>query len=79
MTPHALGLANLLTFLLEHHAEDIGVVSYSITASTVALKAPPKGATMLGWAWEPSPLTGQLMHRTPSGIFIFAPATKVSA
>jgi hypothetical protein len=51
MTPHALGLANLLTFLLEHHAEDIGVVSYSITASTVSLKAPPKGATMLGWAW----------------------------
>jgi hypothetical protein len=79
MTPHALGLSNLLTFLLEHHAEDIGVVSYSITASTVALKAPPKGATMLGWAWEPSPLTGQLMHRTPSGIFIFAPANEVSA
>ena len=79
MTPHALGLSNLLTFLLEHHAEDIGVVSYSITASTVALKSPPKGATMLGWAWEPSPLTGQLMHRTPSGIFICAPATEVSA
>ena len=79
MTPHALGLSNLLTFLLEHHAEDIGVVSYSITASTVALKAPPKGATMLGWAWEPSPLTGQLMHRTPSGIFISAPSTEVSA
>lgn len=79
MTPHALGLSNLLTFLLEHHAEDIGVVSYSITASTVALKCPPKGATMLGWAWEPSPLTGQLMHRTPSGIFVFAPSTEVSA
>lgn len=79
MTHHALGLSNLLTFLLEHHAEDIGVVSYSITASTVALKSPPKGATMLGWAWEPSPLTGQLMHRTPSGIFIFAPSTEVSA
>ena len=79
MTPHALGLSNLLTFLLEHHAEDIGVVSYSITASTIALKSPPKGATMLGWAWEPSPLTGQLMHRTPSGIFIFAPTTEVSA
>lgn len=79
MTPHALGLSNLLTFLLEHHAEDIGVVSYSITASTIALKSPPKGATMLGWAWEPSALAGQLMHRTPSGIFIFAPATEVSA
>ena len=79
MTHHALGLANLLTFLLEHHAEDIGVVSYSITASTIALKSPPKGATMLGWAWEPSPLTGQLMHRTASGIFIFAPAIEVSA
>ena len=79
MTHHELALTNLLTFLREHHAEDIGVVSYSITASTVSLKAPPKGATMLGWSWEPSPLTGQLMHRTPSGIFIFAPATEVSA
>jgi hypothetical protein len=79
MTHHELALTNLLTFLREHHAEDIGVVSYSITASTIALKSPPKGATMLGWAWEPSPLAGQLMHRTPSGIFIFAPATEVSA
>ena len=79
MTHHALGLANLLTFLLEHHAEDIGVVSYSITASTVSLKSPPKGATMLGWAWEAGPMRGQLMHRTPSGIHIFAPATEVSA
>ena len=79
MTPHALGLSNLLTFLLEHHAEDIGVVSYSITASTVALKSPPKGATMLGWEWEAGPMRGQLVHRTASGIFIFAPATEVSA
>ena len=79
MTPHALGLSNILTFLLEHHAEDIGVVSYSITASTVSLKAPPKGATMLGWEWEAGPMRGQLMHRTPSGIFVFAPSTEVSA
>ena len=79
MTHHELALTNLLTFLREHHAEDIGVVSYSITASTVSLKAPPKGATMLGWEWEAGPMRGQLMHRTPSGIFIFAPATEVSA
>jgi hypothetical protein len=34
---------------------------------------------MLGWEWEAGPMRGQLMHRTPSGIFIFAPATEVSA
>lgn len=79
MTHHALALADLLTFLLTHHAEDIGVVSYSITASTVALRSCPKGATMLGWEWELSPLTGQLMHRTPSGIYVYAPSTEVSA
>jgi hypothetical protein len=79
MTHHELALTNLLAFLREHHAEDIGVVSYSITASTVSLKAPPKGATMLGWEWEAGPMRGQLVHRTPSGIFIFAPATEVSA
>jgi hypothetical protein len=79
MTTHALALTNLLTFLLEHHAEDIGGVSYSATASTVWLQSPPKGATMLGWEWEQSALQNQLLYKTPSGIFVFAPSTEVSA
>lgn len=79
MTHHALALSNLLTFLLEHHAEDIGVVSYSMTASTIALRSPPKGATMLAWEWEEGPLRGQMIHRTPTGIYVLAPSSEVSA
>lgn len=74
--PHSLALANLLTFLLEHHAEDIGSVSYGGLAGVylghVHLKSPPKGATMLSWEWETS--QGITFHRTPSGIIIYAPA-----
>ena len=79
MNQHALGLANLLTFLLEHHAEDILAVSYGPFASMVTLKSPPKGATMLGWEWEPSDLRGKMEHRTASGIIVFAPTHEVSA
>lgn len=73
MTQHALALSNLLTFLLEHHAEDIGGVSYGPHGASVSLKSPPKGRTMLGWTWEPSLQRGQLVHTTPSGILVFAP------
>jgi hypothetical protein len=76
MTPHALALANLLTFLLEHHAELIAHVSYKEGRASVMLGAPPRGATMLGWEWEPSPsLRGTLTHVTPSGILVLAPET----
>jgi hypothetical protein len=71
---HALALANLLTFLLQHHAEDIGYVAYTEGRASVTLNRPPKGATMLGWEWNPSPsLRGTITHTTPSGIFIIAP------
>lgn len=73
MTQHALALTNLLTFLLEHHAEDIGGVIYGPHGPSVSLKSPPKGRTMLGWSWEPSLQRGQLVHTTPSGILVFAP------
>ena len=73
MTQHALALTNLLTFLLEHHAEDIGSVIYGHHGASVSLKSPPKGRTMLGWSWEPSFQRGQLVHTTPSGILVFAP------
>jgi len=73
MTNHALALTNLLTFLLEHHAEDIGGVIYGPHGASVSLKSPPKGRTMLGWEWEPSLQRGQLVHTTPSGILVFAP------
>ena len=79
MNQHALGLANLLTFLLEHHAEDIFAVTYGNVSSVVMLKSPPKGATMLGWDWEPSELRGKMEHRTASGIIVFAPTHEVSA
>ena len=71
---HALALSNLLTFLLQHHAEDIGYVAYTEGRASVTLNRPPKGATMLGWEWNPSPsLRGTITHTTSSGIFIIAP------
>lgn len=73
MTHHELALTNLLTFLMEHHAEDIGGVIYGPHGPSVSLKSPPKGRTMLGWEWEPSLQRGQLVHTTPSGILVFAP------
>lgn len=74
MNHHALGLANLLTFLLQHHAEDLGYVAYTEGRGSVTLNRPPKGATMLGWEWEPSPsLRGTMVHTTPSGILVIAP------
>lgn len=74
MNQHALGLANLLTFLLEHHAEDLGYVAYAEGRASVTLNRSPKGATMLGWEWNPSPsLRGTIVHTTPSGILVIAP------
>lgn len=74
MNHHALGLANLLTFLLQHHAEDIGYVAYTEGRGSVTLNRSPKGATMLGWEWNPSPsLRGTIVHTTPSGILVVAP------
>lgn len=74
MTNHALALSNLLTFLLEHHAEDIGYVAYTEGRGSVTLNRSPKGATMLGWEWNPSPsLRGTIVHTTPSGILVIAP------
>ena len=74
MNHHALGLANLLTFLLQHHAEDIGYVAYTEGRGSVTLNRSPKGATMLGWEWNPSPsLRGTIVHTTPSGILVIAP------
>lgn len=74
MNHHALGLANLLTFLLQHHSEDIGYVAYSEGRGSVTLNRSPKGATMLGWEWNPSPsLRGTIVHTTPSGILVIAP------
>lgn len=73
MTDHALALANLLTFLLEHHAESIGSVSYSASIPIVILTEPPKGKTMLGWEWTQASMRGMLSHRTPSGIVVLAP------
>lgn len=74
---HALALSSVLTFLLEHHAEAIDYV-HVITAhgsrqTVIFLSAPPRGATMLGWTWEPSSLRGKVTHVTPSGIVIHAP------
>ena len=79
MTNHALALSNLLTFLLEHHAEDIAAVTYNGASSVVVLRSPPKGATMLGWEWNPCELRGRIGHRTSSGIDVIAPETEVSA
>jgi len=74
MSHHALPLANLLTFLLQHHAEDIGYVAYTEGRASVTLNRPPKGATMLGWDWNPSPsLRGTILHTTPSGVTVIAP------
>jgi hypothetical protein len=74
MTTHALALANLLTFLLEHHAELVTHVHYDAGRAVVTLGAPPRGATMLAWEWEPSPsLKGTLTFVTPSGILVLAP------
>lgn len=79
MTHHALALANLLTFLLEHHAEDVEAVTHNPACSVVVLRSPPKGATMLGWEWNPSSIRGRMAHTTPSGITVFAPDFEVSA
>lgn len=79
MTNHALALSNLLTFLLEHHAEDIEAVTYNMACSVVVLRSPPKGRTLLSWEWNPSELRGRIAHKTPSGITVFAPETEVSA
>jgi hypothetical protein len=78
MTNHALALANLLTFLLEHHAEDIFAVTYNGACSVVVLRSPPKGRTMLGWDWNPSDIRGRIAHTTVSGITVFAPDSEVS-
>jgi hypothetical protein len=79
MTTHALALTNLLTFLLEHHAEDIVFVTYNGACSVVVLRSPPKGRTMLGWEWNPSDIRGRMAHTTASGITVFAPDSEVSA
>ena len=79
MNQHALALANLLTFLLEHHAEDISAVTYNGACSVVVLRSPPKGRTMLGWEWNPSDIRGRIAHTTPSGIIVIAPENEVSA
>ena len=79
MNQHALSLANLLTFLLEHHAEDIFAVTYNGACSVVVLRSPPKGRTMLGWEWNPSDIRGRIAHTTPSGIIVIAPENEVSA
>lgn len=74
MTTHALALTNLLTFLLEHHAELITHVHYDGRRAIVTIGAPPRGHTMLGWEWEPSTsLRNTLTHTTPSGILVLAP------
>jgi hypothetical protein len=74
MTHHQLALTNLLTFLQEHHAEDLGYVAYTEGRASVTLNRSPKGATMLGWEWNPSPsLRGTIVHTTPSGILVIAP------
>jgi hypothetical protein len=74
MTHHELALTNLLTFLQEHHAEDLGYVAYTEGRASVTLNRSPKGATMLGWEWNPSPsLRGTIVHTTPSGILVIAP------
>jgi len=74
MTQHALALTNLLTFLLEHHAELVTHVHYDAGRAVVTLGAPPRGRTMLGWEWEASPsLKNTLTHVTPSGILVLAP------
>jgi len=40
----------------------------------VTLNRPPKGATMLGWDWNPSPsLRGTITHTTSSGVTVIAP------
>jgi hypothetical protein len=79
MTTHALALTNLLTFLLEHHAEDVFAVTYNGACSVVVLRSPPKGRTMLGWEWNPSDIRGRMAHTTASGITVFAPDSEVSA
>ena len=79
MTHHALALTNLLTFLLQHHAEDIAYVTYNGACSVVVLRSPPKGRTMLGWEWNPSDIRGRIAHTTASGITVFAPDSEVSA
>jgi hypothetical protein len=79
MTHHELALTNLLTFLQEHHAEDIFAVTYNGACSVVVLRSPPKGRTMLGWEWNPSDIRGRIAHTTPSGIIVIAPENEVSA
>ena len=79
MTHHELALTNLLTFLREHHAEDIYAVTYNGACSVVVLRSPPKGRTMLGWEWNPSDIRGRIAHTTPSGIIVIAPENEVSA
>ena len=79
MTHHELALTNLLTFLQEHHAEDIFAVTYNGACSVVVLHSPPKGRTMLGWEWNPSDIRGRIAHTTPSGIIVIAPENEVSA
>jgi hypothetical protein len=78
MSNYELAISNVLTFLLEHHAEHIQFLSLEAAPEgmkrcTIFLSCPPVGRTMLGWEWDPSGLRGKIQHKTPTGITVIAP------